>query len=178
MKNTVKKGFLAKKLCFLAVLALFVVGGVFAQRVGDTGQFDGRTYRMEEVRSDGRILLQPAVTAGLDGVWRGQTSGTIITISGNTGVYTSIGNNAQMQDALSKGRMAVGELAFRNIRASGNAGQLAGETRAFAFSNNAPNVNTSVGWRGDVITQSADGRSFTFSNRNHTDIIDHTYTRQ
>ena len=43
MKSTAKKGFLfeAKKLCFLTILALFVVGGVFAQRVGDTVQVGG-----------------------------------------------------------------------------------------------------------------------------------------
>ena len=42
MKNTAKKGFLfeAKKLCFLAVLAFLVAGGVFAQRVGDTVQLE------------------------------------------------------------------------------------------------------------------------------------------
>ena len=174
MKNTVRKGFL-----FL-VLALFVVGGVFAQRVGDTVQLGGRNYSVEEVRGDGRVVLQPA-SAGLDGVWRGQTSGTIITISGNTGVYTQIGSHALMQDALSKGRISIGGEALEGFTSSGPSTWRGGTSRHFHHDRNNPNVVTSVtGQAITTITLSADGRSFTISGSPTTTMtrVDYTYTRQ
>ena len=57
MKHTLKKGVL------LLVLAVFAVGGVFAQRVGDTVTISGSSqeYRVQEVR-DGRVVLQAVST--------------------------------------------------------------------------------------------------------------------
>ena len=181
MKNTVKKGFLfeAKKLSILAVLALLVVGGVFAQRVGDIRQLDGRDYRVAEVRGDGSIVLQP-VTSGLDGVWRGQTSGTIITISGDTAVYTTIGNNEVMRGALNREQIAVGGVAMQNLTRQSDT-LWRGDVRTFSWTNQFPSGNVSANFTQNLsITVSADGRSFTVpaSAGGLFSRVDHTYTRQ
>jgi len=75
-----------KKAFLFLLFALIVVGGVFAQKVGDTVQIAGSTanYRVEEMRNDGRVVLVPIVTP--EGVWLyGRTSHTI---RGTTGVWT------------------------------------------------------------------------------------------
>jgi hypothetical protein len=46
-----------KKLIIVLALAALVVGGVFAQRVGDTVQVSGQNYRVTEVSGD-RLVLQ------------------------------------------------------------------------------------------------------------------------
>ena len=183
MKNTVRKGFL-----FL-VLALFVVGGVFAQRVGDTYQLDGQSYTVRSVSGD-TVTLQRVAAGGFDGTWRGDTSGTIITISGTTAVYTSIGTrDALMQDASSKGRIAVGQWVFQNMRLE-NTGVMRVAVRNFQFNQNAPLINTNVNtYNNQFLHLSPDGRSLTLStsagNPPRIDVpgagytkIDFSYTRQ
>ena len=175
MKNTVRKGFL-----FL-VIALIAVSGVFAQRVGDTVQVGGRNYSVAEVRNDGSLVLRPAA-GGLDGVWRGDTSGTIITISGDTAVYTQIGNHALMQDAVSKGQIAIGDIAMQRLtRRTGSSQEWSGHVRFFNILQSAPNVS-----RASVLSQntnlelSVDGRSLTMRNYpgGTSNAVDYTYTRQ
>ena len=148
---------------------------------------------MEEVRGDGRVLLQPA-SAGIEGVWRGQTSGTIITISGDTGVYTRFGSNsALMQDAVSKGQITIGG----EVRTTGNLGtgqvmrvtpranrdrEWLASVSIFYLNPDAPNVITRrANSTNTVITLSPDGRTLTVipgSSRNDLTFIDTTYTRQ
>ncbi|MCL2043272.1 MAG: hypothetical protein FWG89_03940 [Treponema sp.] len=163
MKNTVKRGVL-----FLA-LAVLIAGGVFAQRVGETVVVGGRTYTVAEVGFDGSILLRPVTAtpsapvgvtgSGLDGRWRGRTSGTIITITGDQAVYTQIGTHALTQDAAGKGRIVVGGLAFSGIN-NHSPTIWRSQVRMYHFSANAPLVNTSVSFQSRVIHMSADGRSF------------------
>jgi hypothetical protein len=52
MKNTMKKGIM------LLALALLVAGGVFAQRVGDTGQFLGSNWTVETVNGNRMTLIK------------------------------------------------------------------------------------------------------------------------
>ena len=148
MKNAVRKGFL-----FL-LLAALVVGGVFAQRVGDTVQLSGQNYRVQEAR-DGRVVLQ--LVPSLDGVW--VSGGVVITINGNTGVFTQLSNlNALFQDALNKGHIRVGEQYFRNLRSTGNL-TWSGQMLEVTFNTSNRNVATGTRWGNYTITMSADGQS-------------------
>ena len=173
MKNTVRKGFLfeAKKLCFLAVLALFVAGGVFAQRVGDTVTVSGQNWRVQELR-DGRMVLQLVPT--LNGTWVA-AGGRVVTITGNSGVYTQMDSAARTRDAVNKGYIRVGDQFIRNLTSSGDL-RWSGQSLMLEFLSNAPNVVTGVTWSNCTITMSADGQSFTLNAPafNATD----TYTRR
>ena len=149
MKNTVRKGFL-----FL-VLVLFVVGGVFAQRVGDTVTVSGQQFRVQEYR-DGRMVLQ--LVPSLDGTW--VMGSFVITINGNTAVYTQVGStNPRSQDAINKGYVSVGGQLFRNLRSTGNL-TWSGQELILTGSNSAPNVVTGTRWDNTTITMNADGQSF------------------
>ena len=112
MENTIKKNFL------LLVLTLIITGGVFAQRVGDTVQLGGQTYRVESVSGD-RVVLH--LVSLLDGVWNEVGGWTrVITISGNTGVFTHFNSNAFMLDAESKGYIKIGDQYLRNLTKTGD----------------------------------------------------------
>jgi len=152
MKNAMKKGFL-----FLA-FAVLVAGGVFAQRVGDTSQFMGQTYRVQEA-GNGRVVLQ--LVPSLDGVWVSST-GNVYTMNGSTGVCTQIGTNhpALTQDAINKGLyIKVGDQYWRNLRNTGGLTWTA-QYLAVTYNTNAPNVATGTRWADVTITMSADGQSF------------------
>jgi hypothetical protein len=150
MKKTLKKGIM-----FL-VLALLAAGGVFAQKVGDTVQVGGKDYRLEEVRGDGRLLLQPVAT--LDGVW--VSGSATITISGSTGIFTTLFSTpANWQDAADKGYVKAGDQAVRNLKKAGDLTWTA-EGLQVTYNTSTPNVATGTRWVSTTITISADGKTF------------------
>ena len=149
MKNAMKKGIL------LLVLTVLVASGAFAQRVGDTTQLGGQTYRVESV-SDGRVVLQ--LVPSLDGVWVG-ANGSVITINGSTNAYNQFSSTGYVQDAVNKGFIKVGDPAFRNLTSTG-ALTWTGQGRLYNFNNSAPNVCTGVSWTNITITMNANGQTF------------------
>ena len=162
MKNTMRKAFLLRqhrqlRLAMLTMaLALIVAGGAFAQKVGDTSQFMGQTYRVQEA-GNGRLVLQ--LVPSLDGVWHQDDDRFVVTFSGNTAVFTQFGSYALYQDAVRKGYIKVGDQAFRNLTSTGN---LTWRGQQFAAYNNSstPTVATHADWTNITITMSADGQSF------------------
>ena len=172
MNNAIKKGLM------LLVLAALVATGAFAQRVGDTVTVSGKEYRIEEVRNDGRLLLQ--FVPSLNGVWVcifGNAT-YVETINGSTGTYTELsGLQPRWQDALNRGLISIGGQSIRNLRSTGNL-TWSGQMRSVTFNNRAPNVATGTTWINCTITLSADGQTFVM--RYTTSFGDQaaTYTRR
>ena len=132
----------------------------FAQRVGETVQLSGQTYRVES-NSGGRVVLQ--LVPSLNGVWV-RDNGEQITINGNTGVYNSFGSpNAVTQDAINKGYVKIGDQRLRNFRSTGNLTWTV-QTFGYTFNRNNPNVATGTEWRDFAIIMSADGQTITLDN--------------
>jgi len=152
MKNTMKKGI------FLLAFAVLVAGGAFAQRVGDTVQVSGQSWRVQEL-NNGRMVLQ--LVPSLDGVWVNSGNGNVITINGSTGVITTISPNALWQDAISKGYVKVGDQVRRNITSSGNLRWTCQALEVTYGSNR--NVAISTRWADSTFTLSADGQSLSES---------------
>ena len=151
-----KEVFSMKKKVFLFLaLALIVAGGAFAQRVGDTVQVSGQSYRVQEA-GGGRLVLQ--LVPSLNGVWQ-HDDGRLVTFNGSTAVYTQFGSSASYQDAVRKGYIRIGDQAFRNLASSGN---LTWRGQQFAaFTNpSAPNVAIRAEWTNITITMNANGQSF------------------
>jgi hypothetical protein len=145
--NTMKKGIM------LLALALLAAGGVFAQKVGDTVKAGGKDYRVEEVRSDGRLVLQPVAT--LDGVWDRTVGGNniiVITFSGASAVITNFAQNqtnAAWRNAQDKGFIKVGDPYIKNIQSTG----------ATTWSCEVLELNTDntgIRWDSGTITMQAD----------------------
>ena len=188
------------KIFLVLALVAIVAGGVFAQRVGETVTIGGRAYTVAEVGFDGTIVLRPvaaaapvapvgAVGSGINGTWRGTTSGAIISISGDQAVYVQIGTHPLMVDAANKGRIAVGGIVFNRIQNRAPI-QWSADIRNFNYNANSPTVNSGVGYTNTFIQVSPDGRSFTLhssaANANNgvmlqpatsNSRIDFTYTR-
>jgi hypothetical protein len=143
-----------KKAILHLALALFVAGGVFAQKAGDTVQLGGKDYRVEEVRSDGRLVLQPVAT--LDGVWDRTVGGNniiVITFSGASAVITNFAQNqtnAAWKNAQDKGFIKVGDPYIRNIQSTG-----ATTWSCEVLELNAD--NTGIRWDSGTITMQANG---------------------
>ena len=177
MKNIARKGLL------ILAIALFTACVTITPNIGDPFQVGGDILQPETPGSPG---FSGTPGSGLDGTWRGNTSGTIITISGDQAVYAQIGNHALIQDAANKGRIVVGGLVFSGINNHSPTIWRA-QVRIYNFSSNAPLVNTSVSFGGRVIHMNADGRSFIINNNvnnatigsatTSSSLVDFVYTR-
>ena len=165
-----------KKKVLMSLVLLIVIGtsAVFAQRVGETVQLGGQTYRVES-NSNGRVVLQ--LVPSLEGSWRLQPSGEIfLSISGNTAVFTDFARNLSIpvwQDAKNKGYIKVGDQYLRNLRSTGNltwSGQflsvLGNSNRTVAtgttWNNSNRNVATGTRWTNTTLTMNSNG-TFTMS---------------
>jgi hypothetical protein len=102
-------------------------------------------------------------TYSIGGVWQRGSSGIIITISGNTGVYKETDNNnanALWQSAISKGYVKVGDTFMKNLNKTGNltwTGQLIG----ISYNTSDPNVATGTGWFNNcTYTMNVNGQTF------------------
>jgi hypothetical protein len=102
-------------------------------------------------------------TYSLDGVWRDDGTGMIVTINGSTGIITQLNTslfNELFQSAVSNGYIKVGDQYWRNFTKTGDltwTGQLLGVT----FKTSAPNVATGVTWGNCTIILAADGQTLT-----------------
>ena len=144
-----------KKSLLLLALALIVAGGAFAQRVGDTTQAFGQSWRVQEL-GNGRMVLQ--LVPSLDGVWV-SSIGHTITINGSTGVFTQISSShATWQDAVRKGFVKVGDQYLRNFSSSGNL-RWTGQLLQANYNTSTPDVATGVSWTNTTLTMSADGQT-------------------
>jgi hypothetical protein len=163
-----------KKGLLLLVLAALVVGGAFAQRVGDTLDAFGKKYTVKEVK-DGSVLLQ--LTPTLNGDWK-SPSGFVITINGNSAVYKQLNlSEAFYQDAAKKGYIKVGTQTFRNLNKTGDL-TWSGQGIGLNFNNNAPDVCTGTRWTNCNISLSADGKTFQYYLPGASINEYSTYTRQ
>jgi hypothetical protein len=109
-----------------------------------------------------------SVNLSLDGVWR-HVSNTDpnnyeeVTISGNTGVLTHVGNygaGTLSQSAVDKGYLKVGIQWFRNLIKTGDL-TWTGQKFGITWNDSAPNVATGTGWMNFTITMAANGQTFT-----------------
>ena len=166
MKNTMRKGFV------LLVLTALVVGYAFAQRVGDTWQQGGETYRVEQVNGD--VVTVRKVT--LDGTWDKTAGGctiTALTFSGSGAVMVAFDHNKRgdghWHDAFKKGFIKVGDPSIRNIRST-SATTWTCEVLDLVFSgSNASGIR----WDSGTITMQANGTIRIHSSiwRNEWDMI-------
>jgi hypothetical protein len=147
-----------RKGLLLLVLATLVVGGAFAQKVGDTVDVMGQKYDVKEAK-DGRLVLQ--LTPTLDGTWKTPSGSTVITFNGSNAVYKQLTNlSGKMKSAIDKGFIKVGDQFIRNLKKTG-ALTWTGQELGIKSYTNAPDVATGTGWMDCTITLSADGKTFT-----------------
>jgi len=155
MKNFVRTVMLS------AVLLTVGTGAVFAQKVGESVQLGGQTYRVESV-SGGKVVLQRLLD--IDGVWYSKGRATI-TVSGNTGVWTDFGPlGGAWQDAANKDLLKIGGVVWQNITSTGDLTWSGQQVWVLANGNNA----TGIAWKDRAWTLSEDGRTLTMreGNRN------------
>ena len=142
-----------KKFSFLLALALIVAGGAFAQRVGDTVQLGGETWTVQSISGDTATIRK---VPGLDGTWNETSTWTrVVTISGDTGVFTAFGSNALVQNGVSKGYYKVGDPYFRNITKTGD---LTWSGQEYGLTGSGSNA-TGARWNNCTFTLSADGQT-------------------
>jgi len=112
-------------------------------------------------------LPPPIVNTSLNGVW--EVNGTQITVSGNTGVFSTFGSlTALYTDAVNKGYVKLGDQRWRNIRSTGNLTWSA-EQLGIDFNQSSPNVATGASYKTTTtITMSADGKTLTVDNLTYT----------
>jgi hypothetical protein len=112
-----------RKGLILLVLTALVAGGAFAQKVGDAANVSGKNYTIQEVKSDGSLVLKP-IPEGLDGVWQTTSnsplpSGSEYNFSGTTAVLLSKRTTMSNWNlAIEKGYWKVGEPVIRNIKST------------------------------------------------------------
>jgi len=152
----------------LVLLAIIEISGVFAQKVGESVQLGGQTYRVES-SSNGRLVLQ--LQSLLDGVWYSKGR-AIITVKDNTGVWTDFGPlGGAWQNAADKGHLKIGGAVWRNIK---NTGNLTWSGQQVWVQGNG-NAATDITWVDREWILSEDGKTLTMraGNRNLE-----TFTRQ
>jgi len=155
-----------KVLMSLVLLAIIGTSAVFAQRVGETVQVSGQTYRVES-NTGGRLVLQ--LVPSLNGNWRIQSSNNqnnvFISFNGGTAVFSELGTNINppvWQDGKNKGYIKVGDQYCRNLRSTGNL-TWSGQVLQVTYNTSNPNVATGTQWVDSTITASTDGSTITFS---------------
>ena len=111
-------------------------------------------------------------------LWRGDrgVDDHIVTISGNTGVFTQISSSAVWQDAINKGFISAGDEKFRNLTNTGGL-TWTGQERTVSWNSSAPNVATGVEWSNFTITLNSNAQSFVINSPGTQDPI-MTYTRR
>jgi hypothetical protein len=168
-KFFLQEQFMKRKGFLFLVLATLIAGGAFAQKVGDTVDFYGKKYDVQEMK-DGRVVLQLAAT--LDGTWK-SGGGMIVTFNGNTAVIKQLQPNSTgyAKSAEDKGFIKVGTTYFRNLKKTG-ALTWAGQILGITFNTKVPDVAVGTTWVDCTITLSADGKTFSESFNKAT------YTRQ
>jgi hypothetical protein len=162
-----------KGLLFL-VLATLVVGRAFAQKAGDTGDFMGKNYTVQEAR-DGRLVLQ--LTPTLDGTWKSE-GGNVMTFNGNSAVFKQMVSTGVVGSAVSKGFIKVGDQSWRNLKKTDGL-TWSGQSLMFRFNNNTPDICNETYWGNSTITLSPDGKTMKVYYSTATDGNNYTtYTRQ
>ena len=147
----------------LVLLALIGTSAVFAQRVGETVQVTGQTYRVES-NTGGRLGLQ--LVPSLDGVWRHRNSGLIfISFSGNTAVFSDLARDISSispvwQDAKNKGIIKVGDQYLRNLRSAGSL-KWSGQYLEVTWNNSNRNVAIGTRWIDGTFAMDPSGDTFT-----------------
>jgi len=149
-----------KKKVLMILLLLIAIGtsAVFAQKVGDTVKVGGKDYSIVEVRTDGKLVL---AIASLDGVWKRSDNSETVTISGSSGVFTSLNKTeGSGKDAQDKGYFKVGGQRLRNLKSTGNL-TWSGQLLNITIITSNPNVATGTNWGNTTITMSEDGKTIT-----------------
>jgi hypothetical protein len=104
-------------------------------------------------------FITASVNLSLDGVWQ-LSGGTIVSISGSTGVFTQISTTALWQDAISKGYVKVGDQNYRNLTKTGDL-TWTGQNLRVQYYPSSPNVAVGTNWGNCTITMNANGQTFT-----------------
>ena len=159
MKNTLRKSFLLRQFFLTMALTALVVGGAFAQRVGDTVQVFGDTYTVESVSGNRVTLVKPEQQARADNPvnWTAVASspfGTspVLGVAFGNNTWVAVGGGTDRNDA--------GKIAYS---ADGRTWTLASQTifgnnqsiNAVAYANNMFIAG------GAKIATSTDGRTWT-----------------
>jgi hypothetical protein len=152
-----------KKKVLMSLVLLIVIGtsAVFAQRVGESVQLGGQTYRVES-SSNGRVVLQ--LVPSLNGSWRREPAGLeIINISGDSAVLSYYNpTSAQGKSSVEKGYFKVGTQVWRNLRSTGNL-TWSVQNLGITFNTSNPDVVTGTQWYNVTITMDPSGDTFTVS---------------
>jgi hypothetical protein len=144
-----------KKVLLFLVLAALIAGGAFAQKVGDSLNAFGKNYTVKEIR-DGEVILR--LTPTLDGTWKSESSGNVITFNGNNAVFKQFGTDAQVQSAVKKGFVKVGGQAYRNMKKTGD---LTWTGQGIGYqSKDDPNDCVGVAWYDITIKLNPDGKTY------------------
>ena len=144
-------------------------------------------YKVAAVDSEGNLgdqssWVSKSVTPSysLDGTWE-KGSGTQITVSGSTGIFSVLEDTPLMQDAISQGYYSVGGTAWRKLTSTG-ANTWSGESYEILTTSIAPDVAAVAQWFGLTITMSADGQTITevvtWSYQGASGTINVTWTRR
>ena len=113
-------------------------------------------------------LTTGKVNTSLEGVWGRED--IVITITGESGVFTQINPNAHWHIALSNGSVRIGDLKFRNIVQTGHLKWTTDE-----LSINIGNYTTS--WKNSTITMDESGQTIQVLTSGGVINPDNTYTR-
>jgi len=115
------------------------------------------------------LTFDTNVNTSLDGVWsRGDI---IITISGNSGVFTQINPNTNWHRVQSNGEIRIGDLKFRNINQTGH---LRWSMQDLSFNHN---VFTIAGWENATISMDRNGNTIRVITGGGVSNPDNVYTR-
>ena len=95
-------------------------------------------------------------TQSLNGVWASNI-GTLITVSGSTGVLSALGTPSGLWgDAINKGYLKIGEQYWKNLTSTGNL-TWSGQVLLFNVNTSNPDVALNVHWSDCTFTMSSDG---------------------
>jgi hypothetical protein len=150
MKNTLKKGVL------VLVLAVLAVGGVFAQKVGDTVQLSGQPYTIQSVSGD-TVTLRKVVS--IDGVWE-HSNGSTFVINGSTCTCTWTTQTINSFNSTWKGAYNNKTIydGIQNIRNITKTGERTWTGEAITLRN-----ASTIVWAKCNLVLSPDGRTLSFS---------------
>jgi len=121
----------------------------------------------------------PSVNTSLDGVWvmDGSSSGITITISGNSGIYSSCNyTDGPFKDAVTKGYVKIGDTYLRNLTSTGTL-TWSGQRLQVVVNASSPNVAEGTDWANTTITMSANGQTLSLSGTDGNGAVLITLTR-
>jgi len=143
---------------------------------------DGQTISVSGYTNNGGAYTDTYTRSSysLNGVWvmDGSNSGITITISGNSGIYSSCNyTDGPFKDAVTKGLVKIGDTYLRNLTSTGTL-TWSGQRLQVSVNESSPNVAEGTAWANTTITMSADGQTLSLSGTDGNGAVLITLTRQ